>query len=47
MKFEQANTHTIQNMGPSHSVYVAKSTELYGAKIDGFLYPNFMQVPKM
>ena len=26
----------------SHSAYVATETELYGAKIDGFLYPNFM-----
>ena len=28
--------------GTSHSAYVATSTESDGAKIDGFLYPNFM-----
>ena len=26
----------------SYSAYVATSTESDGAKIDGFLYPNFM-----
>ena len=26
----------------SHSAYVATETKLHGAKIDGFLYPNFM-----
>ena len=31
----------------SHSAYVATSTESQGVKIDGFLYPNFMQIPKM
>ena len=31
----------------SHSAYVATSTESKGVKIDGFLYPNFMQIPKM
>ena len=31
----------------SHSAYVATLTELEGAKIDGFLYPNFMEIPKM
>ena len=30
----------------SHSAYDATSTELYGVKIDGFLYPNFIQIPK-
>ena len=29
-------------LGTSHSAYVATSTESDGAKIDGFLYPNFM-----
>ena len=31
-----------QRVITSHSAYVATETELYGAKIDGFLYPNFM-----
>ena len=31
----------------SHSAYVGTSTESEGVKIDGFLYPNFMQIPKM
>ena len=26
----------------SHSAYVATETELYGAKIDGLLLPNFL-----
>ena len=26
----------------SHSAYIATDTESNGAKIDGFLYPNFM-----
>ena len=29
-------------LGTSHSAYVATDTESNGAKIDGFLYPNFM-----
>ena len=30
----------------SHSAYVATSTESDGVKIDGFLYTNFMYIPK-
>ena len=30
----------------SHSAYVATSTESHGVKIDGFLHPNFMKIPK-
>ena len=29
-----------------HPAYDATSTELKGVKIHGFLYPNFMQIPK-
>ena len=31
----------------SHLAYVATLTKSDGVKIDGFLYPNFMQIPKM
>ena len=30
----------------SHSAYDATSTESDGAKMDGFLFPNFMLIPK-
>ena len=31
----------------SHLGHVATLTESYRVKINGFLYPNFMQIPKM
>ena len=30
----------------SHSAYVATSTQPQGVKINRFLYPNFMSIPK-
>jgi hypothetical protein len=33
-------------MSNSHSAYDATSTECNRVKIDGFLYPNFMLIPK-
>ena len=33
---------TVDCVYTSHSAYVATETELYGAKIDGLLPPNFL-----
>ena len=39
----QFNLKRIQSHhSTSHSAYVATETELYGAKIDGLLPPNFL-----
>ena len=35
-------TILLHRVDTSHSAYVATETELVVAKIDGFLYPNFM-----
>ena len=37
---------TLNSNTTSHSAYDATSTELYGVKIDGTLYPNLMKIPK-
>ena len=41
-RHEKPWSHISHCLDTSHSAYVATETELYGAKIDGLLPPNFL-----
>ena len=47
MSFKLGTVLVTHSKYTSHSAYVATSTKSDGVKIDGFLYPNFMYIPKM